>query len=162
MTQTVIGLPKKRLRRNKCLPFHKKSSKEIDTLLLEWFVGSEIAAKAVSGDFLITEDLVENKPELVSLACLDHLVNIDLIKKYCDSDAWGSIQNVYSEKRKNPMYICKTCGEDADCQEASVMCNACLEWQHLSCAQLKKKKTHQRQKTGFVKNVNFKFKILIS
>ncbi|CAC5368100.1 unnamed protein product [Mytilus coruscus] len=63
--------------------------------------GSEIDAKAVRGDFLVTEDLVENKPELFSSDCLDHLVNLDLLKKYWD---WRSVQNV---TWKNKRILCK-------------------------------------------------------
>ena len=37
LTQTVIGLPKKRMRSSKCAPFQKKSSIEIECLILKWF-----------------------------------------------------------------------------------------------------------------------------
>ncbi|CAG2246808.1 unnamed protein product [Mytilus edulis] len=43
LIQSVIGLPKKRIRKSNCLPFHKKSSKDIGFLILEWFVGSDLA-----------------------------------------------------------------------------------------------------------------------
>ena len=39
ITQTVIGLPKKRARKNKCVPFDQKPSRETDLIMLEWFVG---------------------------------------------------------------------------------------------------------------------------
>ena len=47
LTQTVIGLPKKRMRSSKCVPFLKKSSIEIECLILEWFVGKDYATKAI-------------------------------------------------------------------------------------------------------------------
>ncbi|CAG2217744.1 unnamed protein product [Mytilus edulis] len=134
LTQTVIGLPKKRTRKSNCVPFHKKSSKEIGFLLLDWFVGSDLAKNAVNNNILITEEQVEARPELLTASCLDSIVNIDLIKKYCQKDAWEAIKSVYKEKKKNPIYICT---HDADSKEASVMCSSCLEWQHLSCARLK-------------------------
>lgn len=134
LTQTVIGLPKKRMRSSKCAPFQKKSSIEIECLILEWFVGKDYATKAIKDNFIISE---EQRPELVSSSCLDSLVNIEIIRKRCTTEAWKAIEMVYGEKRRNPIYICETCTLDADTKEASVMCSSCLEWQHLSCARLK-------------------------
>lgn len=133
LTQTVIGLPKKRMRSSKCAPFQKKSSIE-----MYWFVRKDYATKVILKDnFIISEELVEQRPELVSSSCLDSLVNIEIIRKRCTTEAWKAIEMVYGEKRRNPIYICETCTLDADTKEASVMCSSCLEWQHLSCARLK-------------------------
>jgi hypothetical protein len=137
LTQTVIGLPKKRMRSSKCAPFQKKSSIEIECLILEWFVGKDYTTKAIKDNFIISEELVEQRPELVSSSCLDSLVNIEITRKRCTTEAWKAIEMVYGEKRRNPIYICETCTLDADTKEASVMCSSCLEWQHLSCARLK-------------------------
>ena len=71
LTQTVIGLPTKRMRSSKCAPFQKKSSIEIECLILEWFVGKDYATKAIKDNFIISKELVEQRPELVSSSCLD-------------------------------------------------------------------------------------------
>ena len=134
LTQTVIGLPKKRMRSSKCAPFQKKSSIEIECLTLGWFVVKDFATKAIKDNFIISG---EQRPELVSSSCLDSLVNIEIIRKRCTTKAWKAIEMVYGEKRRNPIHIYETCTLDADTKEASVMCSSCLEWQHLSCARLK-------------------------
>ncbi|CAG2244213.1 CBS [Mytilus edulis] len=111
-----------------------------------WFVGSNLAKNAVNNNILITEEQVEARPELLTASCLDSIVNIDLIKKYCHKDAWEAIKSVYKEKKKNSIYICNICTHDADSKEASAMCSSCLEWQHLSCARLKQ---HPKAKNWF-------------
>ena len=77
---------------------------------------------------LIKEEHVETRPEMVSSSCLDKLVNITLIKKYCTEDGWSSIESVYSAKGRNHVYICNICKGDADEKQSSVMCSSCLEW----------------------------------
>ncbi|CAG2188487.1 unnamed protein product [Mytilus edulis] len=124
-----------------CPPYHNGYPLTIFSTkqgnLIDWFVGSDLAKNAVNNNILITEEQVEARPELLTASCLDSIVNIDLIKKYCQKDAWEAIKSVYKEKKKNPIYICNICTHDADSKEASVMCSSCLEWQHLSCARLK-------------------------
>ena len=44
----------------------KKSSIEIECLILEWFVGKDNGTKAIKDNFIISEELVEQRPELVS------------------------------------------------------------------------------------------------
>ena len=41
ITQTVMGLPKKLARKNKCVPFDQKPSQETDLIMLELFVGKD-------------------------------------------------------------------------------------------------------------------------
>ncbi|CAC5398006.1 unnamed protein product [Mytilus coruscus] len=125
LTQTVIGLPEKRNRKSNFSPFHKKSSKEIVFLILEWFVGSHLAKNAVNNNILITDEQVETRPELLTASCLDSIVNVDFIKKYCQKDAWEAIQSVFKEKKTNPIYICNICTHDADLKEARVMYCSC-------------------------------------
>ena len=121
-TQTVVGLPKKRLRSQKSIPFKNKGASEIDIMILEWFVGRDLAIKAVKEKVLITEEHVEVKPEFVSSSCLESCVDIDQVKGYCTEDGWESIQNVFQQKIENPIYICKLCKEDADKLDKSIMC----------------------------------------
>jgi hypothetical protein len=137
ITQTVIGLPKNRIRKNKCVPFDQKPSRETDLIMLEWFVGKDIATSALNDGLLIKEEHVETRPETVSSSCLDKLVTIKLMEKYCTEDGWSSIESVYSAKVRNHVYICNIFKGDADEKESSVMCSSCLEWQHLICARLK-------------------------
>jgi hypothetical protein len=106
-------------------------------VILEWFDGKDHATKAIKDNFIINEELVEQRPELVSSSCVDSLVNIEIIRKRCTNEAWKATEIVYGEKRRNSIYICETCTLDADTKEASVMCSSCLELQHLSCARMK-------------------------
>ncbi|CAG2252525.1 unnamed protein product [Mytilus edulis] len=121
----------------KCITFDQKASKETDVIILEWFVGKEIAKSAVDDGLVIKEEQVETCPEMVSTSCVDKLVNIRLIKKYCTEDAWKSINSIYCVKVELNLYICNFCKSNADAKETSVMCSLCLQWQHLSCARLK-------------------------
>jgi hypothetical protein len=115
ITQTVIGLPKKQERKNKCVPFDQKPSRETDLIMLEWFVMftslsrhelDTISGRVSTCSFFINRpsfnaevaiSLPTNHSNMiksvsrdgfwsngtVSSSCLDKLVNITLIKKYC-------------------------------------------------------------------------------
>ena len=61
-TQTIIGLPKKKNAKS----FKNKLSTEIDTMILEWFVGRDVAISAMKSQMYVKEEHVEVKPELVS------------------------------------------------------------------------------------------------
>jgi len=69
---------------SRCAPFQKKSSIKIECLILEWFVGKDYATKAIKDNFIISE---EQRPELVSSSCLNSLVNIEIIRKCCTTEA---------------------------------------------------------------------------
>ena len=47
-----------------------------------------------NNNILITEEQVEARPELLTASCLDSIVNIDLIKKYCQIDAMEAIKRL--------------------------------------------------------------------
>ena len=49
-------------------------------------MGKDIATSALNDGLLIKEEHVETRPEMVSSSCLDKLVNIKLMKKYCTED----------------------------------------------------------------------------
>ena len=138
------------MRSSKCAPFQKKSSSEIECLILEWFVGKDYTTKAIKDNFIISEELVEQRPELVFSSCLNSLVNIEIIRKRCTTEAWKAIEMVYGEKRRNPIHIYETCTLDADTKEASVMCSSCLEWQHLV---MRKTETLPKSKTLVLQQV---------
>ena len=74
-------------------------------VILEWFVGKDYTTKAIKDNFIISEELVEQRPELVSSSCLDSLVDIKIIRKRCTTEAWKAIEMVYGEKR-NPICHC--------------------------------------------------------
>jgi uncharacterized alpha-E superfamily protein len=84
---------------------------------------------AYFGDFLVFTLVAKpQRPELVFSSCLNSLVNIEIIRKRCTTEAWKAIEMVYGEKRRNPIHIYETCTLDADTKEASVMCSSCLEF----------------------------------
>ncbi|CAG2206462.1 unnamed protein product [Mytilus edulis] len=106
-------------RKTKCITFDQKASKETDVIVLEWFVGKEIAKSAVDDGLVIEEEHVETRPEMVSTLCLDKLVNIRLIEKYCTKEAWKSIESIYCIKDELNLYICNFCKSDADAKETN-------------------------------------------
>jgi hypothetical protein len=77
-------------------------------VILEWFDGKDHATKAIKDNFIINEELVEQRPELVSSSCVYSLVNIEIIRKRCTNEAWKATEIVYGEKRRNSIYICNS------------------------------------------------------
>ena len=82
--QTVVGLPKKRKRNENrnVTAFSLKPAKEVEEIILKWFVPNDIARKAVTDSFQIYADCVEKNAHLVSSAVTDTDVNINLVKKH--------------------------------------------------------------------------------
>ena len=104
--------------------------------MLEWFVSSTAAEKCLSSDEIITKELVECRPEKVSNSCLDENVDIFLIKKHFTFDAWKVILQILQSKKKQNDWFCKVCNQNLH-RRASIVCDSCLCWYHLSCVSLR-------------------------
>ena len=85
---------------------------------------------------MIEEEHVEVQPELVPNAVLDENVDVHLVRKFFKDDAWMQVMDVVKTKRNNPVYTCTYCSHDLD-ESASIICDHCLTWFHVSCVGLK-------------------------
>jgi len=104
--------------------------------MLEWFVSPEDANGAVTGGDLLEEECVETRSEKVPNCCIDENVNLHHIKKYFTRDAWLIILQVLETKRQSCEWSCKVCDKELE-ETASIACDCCLEWYHLSCVNLR-------------------------
>lgn len=104
--------------------------------MLEWFVSSTIAEKCLTRGEIITEELVECRPERVSNSCLDENVDIFLIKKHFTFDAWQVILHSIEQKKEQNDWFCTICSHDLQ-DSTSILCDCCLCWFHLSCVGLR-------------------------
>ena len=137
LTQTVVGLPKKRQCKNKALAFLQKPMKDRQHMVLEWFVGPDISTSALKDFQILTEIVVETDPNLVSSACMHKNVYIHIIRQFLDEDAWQCVISTYEQKLKIGLYTCFECKKSLATNEQSIMCDSCLEWNHYSCVRLR-------------------------
>eukprot|EP00794_Sanderia_malayensis_P001739 gene1739-1936_t len=132
---TVIGLPKKKKNEaTKCVPFFKKSVKEKEKIMLNWFVEAKHVNNALKGKTQIGEVCPENVP----IKCLDPGVTINQIKKYFTFDGWKCVQSVVSvleEKGERSCFCFQGRLEDSE----SIGCDSCLGWMHMACVGLRKR-----------------------
>ena len=150
---TVVGLPKKKKRRNnKPVALISKHPKEqekgicylqsiyvyshFSTVMLKWFVSDQDVSKAMHEDTLLDEQVVETRPERVPNSCIDENASIYRIRKYFTDDGWTQVMQLIETKKNNATYYCKMC--EKILEGASICCDCCLEWLHLSCAGLQK------------------------
>lgn len=77
---TTIGLPAKRARKEYKKPcsFSKLHVSEKEKVILSWFVDEKVAERALKHNYLIEEEDVECKPELLPDSVLDENVDIHL------------------------------------------------------------------------------------
>ena len=149
---TVIGLPKRRKRSNKTVPFLKKLPSEREkvhsqcmcmqllymltypAVILQWFVDAASAEAAVCHKIIIEEDVVEIRPEKVTPACLEPQVCVDVCRKYFTKDAWLVVKDVISTIKRDPKWYCGRCSKQInDDIESSIQCDSCLLWFHFEC-----------------------------
>ena len=60
------------------------------TAMLKWFVEEEVVKKALKnpGKYLIEEEAVETRPEIIPDAVLDEDVDVHLVRRFFLNDAW--------------------------------------------------------------------------
>ena len=95
---------------------------------------------------LLSEKDVEARPEMITDAVLDENVDIHLIRKYFQYDAWLLVtQVVYGRSRKlkdtfaNNASLEYSCSHDLDDESQAILCDHCLQWFHMKCVGLKQK-----------------------
>ena len=130
-SNNVLGLPKKKSRLDKPIPFIKKSSNDRDLQILGYFVSGKDAIRAMSGE-LLTENTVEQNLSSIPRACLDENVSINKIRRYFDPDGWKAVEHVYGAVKLSAQWMCELCRQNLNKMD-SVVCDCCLQWVHLKC-----------------------------
>ena len=106
------------------------------------FVNDNVVNNALNFGTLITEVDIEQMPEEIPSQILCDKLDINLVKRFIDVDAWTAVIHVINE-RQALGWFCKTCQINLETCP-SVGCDGCLNWYHLKCVKLRHppKKTH--------------------
>lgn len=132
--KTIVGLPKKKGRFTKVVPFEKKTLKDRSLLMLQWFVGKDRGILALEGQ-VIEEHEIEVDATQISSGCVSRSCNIRLIRKYFTSDAWVAVQTLIKCKEENHLLFCIVCKSKT--YKDSLCCSSCLDIYHLTCCSQK-------------------------
>lgn len=103
--------------------------------MLQWFVSANEAQRGLDGH-LICEDSVETRPRRIHDGAINDKINIAILQKYFDTDAWLCVQNVLSVKIKQCSWLCVICQNIL--QDRAVMCDHCLGWYDYACCGINK------------------------
>ncbi|XP_042865156.1 uncharacterized protein LOC122248876 [Penaeus japonicus] len=126
---TLVGQPK---------PFRKLRVREKHQVMLECFVSSPAAKKALQGTLILPDEVQTD------IKCIPDLVrdedNVDLqqVERYFTSEAWNVVLGLV-KKKENSQWICAPCAKTIKENERSVACERCLSWFHFPCALLSKR-----------------------
>jgi hypothetical protein len=149
--KTVVGLPKKRARNSKLLPFTNLHVHEKERVILSWLFTDDIVNCTLKGK-LIDEEQIEVQPELLSPALLDENVELKLIQRFFTKDGWLALNSTVKALRKHVTFFCIVCKMDVK-KSLTICCDSCLLWCHLTCAGLSKP---PKKKHWFCKECNVK------
>ena len=92
----------------------------------------EVAEKAVSTSYRISESEVEIIPKNVPAMCSDENINILAIRHYFTLDGWSNARAVIEIHKQNDYWLCNICKEGLH-SENSLGCDSCLQLFHLRC-----------------------------
>jgi hypothetical protein len=81
---------------------------------------------------ITNNDLVVDLPTKI----LDENINLNRIKKKFTVDGWKCLKNKISKTTETAEWNCSVCKIDVHLY-ASIVCDGCLEWNHLKCVSLK-------------------------
>ena len=127
---TVIGLPRKKLCKDKPVKFLKKGKQEREKQILDWMLPDNLVAKAQQGYSLEAKELGDDL--FFSLNLLDENVNWVSVQRFFTKSTWIRVTNAMMELAKDPQYLCGSCHKDLHLSH-SIICEACLTWYHLRC-----------------------------
>ena len=98
---------KRKCQANKPVPFLRNTPQEREkcvfiyhyafflyTVILSWYVDVEVANSAIAGDKIIEENDIEDRPEKISVSCLDENVCLESCRKYCSQVTWSALLGV--------------------------------------------------------------------
>ena len=76
------------------------------SVILRWFLGEAAVESAVKGH-LIEEEELECRPEQITNAVLDLLVDLYLVRNFFTIDAWKLVENIVAVKKNMAVWFCK-------------------------------------------------------
>ena len=106
--------------------------------MLSRLVGDEFVRQTVLGNTVVTDYVsIAELPD----AMIDPMVDIDLIKPFCQKSVFNKILESVINKKKEKKWNCGTCKKRLG-KQRSIACESCLLWTHFTpCSQLNKKPT---------------------
>ena len=129
---TAIGLPIKKRKIDRPVPFIKKPYSDCDLQCIQWFVDGEVATEVVQKNRILTEADCEQNPSAIPSWDLDENFSIRWMRRYMEADAYKTLLHVVAEKEKDPVFECGTCEAETE-GTACIQCDSCLMWFHLNC-----------------------------
>ena len=144
---TAIGLPNKRARRTKNLPFFKWDSHTKSTTMLHWYLNEE-GKTILAGPVLpkLTAQHLKSA-NFLPAGCLDQAANLELIYRYFTEAGVRALKKVQQERQKIQT-TCVKCSDNV-IDNIAICCDSCLNSYHLDCLRLK---TYPKSRFWFCSN----------
>ena len=108
-------------------------------MILGWLIDQPKINRVLSGDLFIEEEDVEMQPDAIPNQVLDDNVDCGDIRSFFSEDAWIALEQVLAVKSRNAVWTCRECLHKIDDGQISIVCDSCLEWNHLTCVGLRKR-----------------------
>ena len=84
---------------------------------------------------MISEEVVECRPEKIPNGVLDKDVDVHLVQRFFSHDAWLLVEDVIKRKEEINVWTCSVCFHTI-AEGIAIVCESCLEWFHLNCVGL--------------------------
>ena len=116
-------------------PFLKMHVSSKKKFILSLFIGEEKACDVVRKKTKVElAEIPKVTIKDLDAVVLDDSVDIKLVRPYFTENAWERVCKLVGRKRKRPEWKCSLCEHSLDGE--CISCDKCLQWQHLSCADL--------------------------
>ena len=118
------------------MAFHQKDIQSRQRQILQWFLNDSVSEDVFHGRQLIGEEEIEQDPEAVGCSVRDNHVDLNIMRRFFDEDAWCAVNHVY-QQCQSVAWRCTTCSGILE-DDGSICCDGCLSWIHMKCTKLKK------------------------
>lgn len=135
-TTVAIGLKKNRQVK---IPksFRLLKEEEKIGIIFNWILSNKSQLTAIlNGDYLVNEEDLEMRPEIINHGILDEEVNLEILKPYMTETGHQTLKKTIETKLKIENWLCKVCEVSSE-TSLSIVCESCLMWYHINCVGLK-------------------------
>ena len=135
---TVIGLPKKKSRITKVLPFIKLCGAEKERKIMSWIMKPQSLNDSIfNGERLAEKQDLFPWTKMPPKISDEDLVDITRVKKYFSKSGWEALSSSIDAIKERNLWLCKACEQELSGQYV-INCDHCLEWYDRRCVGLKK------------------------
>lgn len=106
------------------ISFEKKNYIEIREIMLTWFLSRDVLQK-IKNNYIAEEGDIESRPEEITSAIFNNVVDLKLIGCFFSTDVWNMLQSVIEVKKRNYTVVCPACSGKIDA-ENTINCSLCL------------------------------------